>query len=69
MEERAFWIRFCQLVAAILALLILSVSGCVSYRNTKIVELVKTGIDPKAAACALSERDRAICATLAVKKD
>jgi hypothetical protein len=53
MEENTFWIRVWQMVAAVLATLILTAGGCTAYEARLISKAVEGGLHPIDARCGI----------------
>jgi hypothetical protein len=69
MDENKFWMGFNIIVGLIIIVLILSVTFYNNNKNTKVVELIKSGTPAIEALCAIDDSfgDNPTCVISAVK--
>ena len=67
MSDEEFFLTIWKLAAIVLISIVLSVSGCISYTNSRISNAIENGVDPLKASCAFTNEGRSMCTIVATK--
>ena len=68
--EQKFWLSFFGLIAAFLIVVVMSCAAIVINDSNKLSELVKSGVNPIAATCAINNKteNQQMCITYILKE-
>ena len=67
MGDDEFFLTIWKLAAIVIISIVLTVSGCVSYTNSRISTAIENGVDPLKASCAFNNDGKSMCTIVATK--